>query len=499
MPGVLIIQIKVKPDVRMDILEKILGSRKNIAANEQVVDFPTANLFASALDEDGRVFPIVWSLVDPGFRVAVEENKVRGSIENPSLNDAFDSMRGLRADYVLTIVAWHEADSLMASATLYSGRNQVWRDQRSVSAVIGGSADDETAASSLCRTWTALLGGGPFKNLPQKRLRNTPDPEQGLKPAVADNAFVAPKTGDTREVLAEAAKRMSAGQGASAVNLLRDAIDREPLDPERRVALVNALIQLGEPLVAAIEARQAAELMPDKIEIRIAAARAWIAAGKGAEALVDLNVAIAHDAESPQVRLLLGELQLAEMKLSFAIEHFDKAIGKAPSAEAHFMRGVARMAAGDAEGAKKDFDEARKLEPNPQPSELVRRYRIAIRIVQGLSAVAGNGVRSVIPRARLRPSDADVKAEVDAEDARVRACLALLDTLNPPEAHKPSHERRQLALKLLLQTLSDVKAHQSSPNEEALSEATITLGEALKQIQAAAAAFDRETAQASGG
>ena len=56
-----------------------------------------------------------------------------------------------------------------------------------------------------------------------------------------------------------------------------------------------------------------------------------------------------------------------------------------------------------------------------------------------------------------------------------------------------------LALKLLLQAMSDVRAHQGSPNEDALGDATINLGEAMKQMQAAAAAFGREIAKAAGG
>lgn len=492
-PGALIVQQDVTKEARAEIVKRITNRPPTREWEPGMIDAKVGSMLASFLDKDGRVFPVVWSLTDAYFRAAVDEGKVNGSMDNPSWADVSDTRPKLKCDYLLLIVAWREGDAVIASLKLYNGRREVWRDDRSMTAQKNGTFDLPTALESLASTWSQLLADGPLKALPRQRSKPQEDPGAGQKPPQQDNPNVGgAKPPPNNEAVELAMKKLAAGQPYAAMNLLRDAVDAEPLEPERRKLLVSVLQQVSEFTLAAEEARRAAGLFPARSEFRVLAARAWLQAKNSEEALKDLNEAVAHDPDAYETRLLLGDLQLEQLRFAFAKEHFDKAIGKNPTADALYSRGLARAFLGDVQGAKDDWGEAGRLSPSIDSAKALSRFRLAATLALGFGESASAEIRAVLPLARSNAKDPATAAAV-AEVARKAGTLsAVLATLAPPPPHTRSFQRLVLASKLLIQSVSEAQALLATPSDDLMSEASITLGEALKQLKDARTAFDSE-------
>jgi tetratricopeptide (TPR) repeat protein len=247
-----------------------------------------------------------------------------------------------------------------------------------------------------------------------------------------------------------------------------------------------------DPAAAAAEARRTALLLPGDPRLRVLSARAWLRAGDGKAAREDLNEAIARDPNGVETRLLLAEINLQDGKPEAALEHVDSVIKNGSSADALFLRAVARAALGGAEGTAQDLAEIAKLEPAPTNDVLARRYAVAARIVHDSTKSSLEDERSLMQRALVRRKDEAVKDELERLVRLARARTALLSGLIPPVTHRPSHERRLLAFRLIGQSLTDLAAFIEDGDEDTLSEARINLGEAIKHANGAAEDFAKE-------
>ena len=72
------------------------------------------------------------------------------------------------------------------------------------------------------------------------------------------------------------------------------------------------------------------------------------------------------------------------------------------------------------------------------------------------------------------------------------AMAAVLDGARPAAKHAESHDRRTLCVRLLGQSLADLAAFAKTGDDDAIVEARINLGEALKQLGQARASFAKE-------
>ncbi|HWA84050.1 MAG TPA: hypothetical protein VG820_11470, partial [Fimbriimonadaceae bacterium] len=181
------------------------------------MDTPIADFVANEFEVEGRVVPIVWGISDPIFRAAVEERKIRSGEEMPTLGEALDVARKLKAEYVLATDMRAGTDKLYASAVLYRNGKQVWRDPagdvegmishwktmlrkkqmtqeefdrqvleatfRSSSVQVGSKFGQDDTLRSFARTWVAMLNSGPFLSYPKAPTHPTPPPGQGETPA----------------------------------------------------------------------------------------------------------------------------------------------------------------------------------------------------------------------------------------------------------------------------------------------------------------------------
>ncbi|HJP83196.1 MAG TPA: hypothetical protein VJ835_06780, partial [Fimbriimonadaceae bacterium] len=335
--GVLIIQEKM-PDDR-------LGD-PNVAI---------ANTMAEQLERAGVFAPVVWSYTDPIFRAATTDGLIKNPPEVPTIDQAQDAAKKLKVEYIIFVRAYQFGNSVMGRIQLFKGGKLIWKDpakgtelidpsqkptpidgvdkngkptkiypkpetikteDRPMSVMGPNGLNLEDSALSLARTWTEYIKAGPMKGQAVQPKIQTPDPLPGTRTEVPVEAII-PKVKpavDNKQLLADLDAMVRSGQSTSAILMLRDAVDAEPLDVERRIALVRTLLLVGQPELAAKEARRAAELLPERVELRAMAARAWMQAGREDEAMGDLNEAVARDPNSVETRMLLGEVNLMKLR-----------------------------------------------------------------------------------------------------------------------------------------------------------------------------------------
>jgi len=503
-PGVIVVQIDQKTEI-VEAAKKIYGKDggrpANLTAKFDAFEFERdlrlvtmEEVAADQLYEDGRLTPISWAMTDPIFRAAVEDRIIERPADSPNLADVVAILPKLRAQYILQVYAFQNGDDVWTLAKLYKGDKEIWKDEvRAWQSQVQSQFDEENAKVSIARTWVQFMAGGPLKNLTPRPKASTPAAQPGLRPTAA-NVSPPPSQAatDNKQLMIEAMKLMSGKQFAEAINLLRDAVDAEPSDFERRQALISALNQINEPRLAADEARRAAHLNPEKVELWVLAARGWMAAGMNAEAVSDLNEAVARDPDGYATRMLLGEVQLDQGRLPLAVDHLSAALAKSPSAFALRLRAFALAASGNAAGSSADLAAAKSIAEPETPEEAIRRHRVAKKLTLKLADDAGSELRIYVQRARMNPKDEELKASAADLEAKLKAIESCFSDELAPAAHQNSNDRLLLALKLLVQTIADLRGSFGTLDEDALTEATINLGEAFKAMKAARTEFESE-------
>jgi tetratricopeptide (TPR) repeat protein len=477
-------------------------------------NFNLSQVMAGRLDEDGRLRPIVWSVTDPIFRVAMEDRVIRPS-ENPTPAEIQDVASKLRCDYVMEITFWKRDQEIFARARLLRKGKEVWKDPsdgsapnipapagarplneqeknaRRMEVAVNGATSMSDVINSLAGTWRDMLNAGPLKTVADRPRQDTPQPDQGQANKV-EPPKPPPKV-DNSALMADVMKKLATGDRAGAVALLRDAIDAEPLDRDRRRALYDTLISAGLTLDAAQQARRAAQILPNGAEFWALAARAWLIVGKETEAQQDLNEAVARDPENQETRLLLGEIALLKSDLPDAKRHLDAAIEKGLTTDGLLLRGFyGAMTGGDS--ATADFQRAKELGAF-DGDRLEKTYNLAVRLSRATLGDAGEAARNLMTMARRDRQEAGIEPARATLRERVTRALAILDPIPVPKKHEASDGDRRLALKLLSQFLSELDAFLKSGDEDAAGDAAITLGEALRRWREGEARFANEVTE----
>lgn len=511
-PEVLIIQLRAPRDAKE-------------ADNVAILSY-----IAQELDDEGRVVPIAWSLTDPVFRAAVDDGHIKRPPTYPSMELAFEIANKLRITYVLAVQVWKKDGSVLAKGALYKGGKILWKDpdlsaadmenrrkaleteaknaakagaqapqvdpdlmeSRLIEVTVGNAGFDLDGASrSLARTWTHLLGSGPFASHPAHPKAAPPVPvDEGTKPAVVAPPPPPPKA-DNRKLSEDSMRLMAAGQTDAAIAMLRDAVDSEPLDAERRRLLIQSLLAAQRPRQAAEQGRRAAELLPTQIEFRTLAAQAWLQAGDLDEANADLNEAVARDPEAVATRSLLGDVSLHRLKPEDAITHYEVVIGKAPSTDALCRRALAYALLGQKDKVAADLVLVAK---SGWGSAAGASFIFTSTIIDRSVLPLGDDARTLLQRARVKPDAPEVATDIAEMLQQAEALAAVVEAVPIPQKHQPSAEQRKLALKLLAQFLAELSAYVRTRDEDALTDATIDLGEAIKNAKAAQERFATESA-----
>lgn len=449
---------------------------------------PMYGEIAQELDNDGRVNTIVWSVTDPVFRIATEEGKIKPG-PRPTPEGGRDVVRRLKIAYLLVFTAVRDGDFVTAKAGLYRGASSrpIWTDEKTMSVTVGGAPDTASLASTIGRTWTRLLAQGPLKDLPPRPAVAEPPPAAGAQPPVTPLAE-APREPDFSVRFAEADKLLETGDPYGAVLLLRDLADANPLHAECRVRLIQALMRADEPAMAADEARRAAALLPDRPALRVLAVEALLQDGKLAEARAEVTGAIGRNPTDPAAHLLSGYLSLLAYETSSATQSFGQS--QALRASWPAALGLACAAALDADPKACHGHLARLAELGydaEDPARAVWARRLTPVLAEAIKRF-GDDARSFLQRARARREADETKVE-HARLARVAEGLqALIERLGFPEGQTTTRDVVLLGIKQSRLFLVDMGGYLESADAQTLTDASITLNEALKNLKDAFAA-----------
>jgi hypothetical protein len=89
-----------------------------------------------------------------------------------------------------------------------------------------------------------------------------------------------------------------------------------------------------------------------------------------------------------------------------------------------------------------------------------------------------------------------VADEIDAQERLGKACVAFLGENPANLRYEKSHANRLLAMNLLIQSMSELRAYCANGDEDSLSEARIDFGEMLKALENAKLEFAKESKDA---
>jgi tetratricopeptide (TPR) repeat protein len=446
-----------------------------------------ANYIAGEMDELAKLEAVVWSLTDPILRAATTAGKISYK-ETISQAEADAIAKKLGAEYLLIAQARRDAGSYRGKVELFRSGKSIWKDEQNLAVKSESSSDTDSSLRSLARSLVLRMNSEAFKGLPSQKATVTPALTEGQAPVqVAVPRPTQPVKKDNGPLLRNVESLIGSQKTANAIALLRDAVDSDPLDVELRLALGNALLNI-DPSTAAMEARNAAGVLPESAELRVLAARAWMRAGKPDEAQTDLNEAMARNPDGSVTRILLGEIGVAQLKPERSLDHLNQAIKAEDSSYARFLRAFAYALAGSADAMKADLDQVAKFEPKPTPAEIQRRYDFAADVLDRSIQLDSNAVRALVQRAIVKPNDKEVLDAVDLARRQIRSRGTFAESLGVPTAFKRVQEQRLLAYKLMAQSLTDLLGYMAGGGDESLTDSRINLGEAIRNASEARAA-----------
>lgn len=486
-------------------------------------NLPLDAYIAQALDEQGRVEPVVWSLTDPLFRALVDAGQIPPALTEPSLEQIPNAARAAQADFTLVIWAQRFENRVRPVATLYrgAGRRQIWNygvwerrldpwtneqaqaldpealrrfQQRATdpvpefgAVIINNNVDWDFTSRTIARTWAILTAEGPFRDFPPQPRNRLPDPAPSLTtPNNPTAEIVAPAA--EREALDRAEKHLLAGRRDLAILVLRDAVDQNPFAARLRTRLAKLMLDAGLYADAAREAERAAPVSDAPADLFLVAAHAYTLANDPVRARNALNHALARGHDGPFTQALLGEVYILQSDFEKAIEAFSRSIESGPTPKAFVGRAIAFALMGDSDRCRQDLLRI----ADADPEALADAYLSAITLAdQKFDTIASN-LRELPPLLRTKPKDPPLVARAATAAIQARALAALVDTIPVPRKFAVSHRSRALAHKLIAQSALEILEFAQTEDSDLASEGTLSLGEAIRLMQRVRPLFQDE-------
>jgi putative PEP-CTERM system TPR-repeat lipoprotein len=158
----------------------------------------------------------------------------------------------------------------------------------------------------------------------------------------------------------------SEGQHARAVQLLREAVQRDPRNLQASLALAEAMAMQGAP-DAEVDAvlQKAIEAMPSEWQARLALIERMLRRDDAKAAVAEAQRAVAALPEAPQVHDALGRAHLASGDTNQALASFARFQALSPeSVLPHLRRASAQLAGRDEAGALRSVQRALEAQPD---------------------------------------------------------------------------------------------------------------------------------------
>lgn len=467
-------------------------------------NFSLTSFVADQLDKDGRVRPVVWSLTDPVFRQWVNKDVFGPFEQNPSQSQALDTARKLGVRYVLLVRGYRVEQDMVAIAELFSNGRSVWRfgprkpDKRkdiviqtdgrydekatrdlqsrlpdliksgggTFTVYQGGVIDAVETARAVASTWNALLGDGPFKDLPSKpRL---PDPAGGngqLDPTdVGDPGDV-----DAENVLLLAKQYIEQRKIGKALILLREACDRNPFDHEARRLMVTTMLASGMATEGAEAAQAATRLTPDDPAAWLLAAHAWVVASDPDKAEANIEAAKARGAVSEAFLQLEGDIALLRGDAKTAMTKYSAV----KTANSSVRKAVALCLTGDSAGCL-----AALASMGEDPLSEADYSAVVLFVERSLLQVTDQA-QAILPTIRLHPGAPETLSDARSLTRLTSSLSDLVSHIKPPKMHADSHEARKLAHILLAQAAMEALEFAEKNDPDTGEEAAATFAQAF--------------------
>ncbi|MCC6404632.1 MAG: hypothetical protein IT207_11550 [Fimbriimonadaceae bacterium] len=459
---------------------------------------------AEELDNLRRVSTVLWSVADPRFAEWLKPDTVKVDPTKPEIRTALDLAKANGADFVLWVRATKHPEGIRPSAVLYERGRKVWsfepknerprlptgikatkedRDkwQREAEAllatsgmllvVVDGNPDWELTSTSVARTWANQLGQTVLQRFPA-----APEPP----PAHLAGGARLGQPQAVAELVRAADDAAAQGNTLQELAALRRAVDAGPFDSSLRLRLATVLLATGLLAEADACAAEAAPLANDPVPFWQIGVEARMALGNLEGAAQLMNQMLGNEASGGEA---LGILALLK---------------SGPAASMDLLKGLStpraaiwRAVAGASQGALEDVDANLGLLAPNETEISPRDYNIFVLVLDRSLSTLPEQLRLLVPR--IRSADpGSLEAEARRVSQHCESLLALVMKLEPPEAHRRSHDGRRLAQSLLFQSARETLAFAIGGDEDDRLNAGVSLSEAVRNLEAARAMYVAE-------
>ena len=157
---------------------------------------------------------------------------------------------------------------------------------------------------------------------------------------------------------------IASGNVSEAVIAYKNAVQLDPVSPEARLALADALTRLGDSRGALAEYVRAADLKPDDADLQVKAGNLLLAVGGLADAKSRAERALAKNPSHVEAHILLGNALGGYQDLDKALGQMEEAIRLDPArAPTHMQLAIVQQALGRKSEAEAAFKKAISLDP----------------------------------------------------------------------------------------------------------------------------------------
>ncbi len=461
----------IAPPARVLIVQDKFG-----AVDSADAELSLDNFLAQEFDDSGKTKAIVWSITDPIFRTAKQDGLLQGLPVTPNLEQAKIGARALRADYLIWCSAVRKGDKIQGKIEVFKDGRSVLKDSQGFGVATRGELDAIATVKSIGRSWFIKISSNLWKEAPIAAKVEAPEPVKGQAPEVV-TPVAAPTNanGALRTQFEELVKT----DKSKALIFIKDAVDAQPLDADRRVMLILFLMK-EDPIAAVIEARRATKLIPEDVQLRNLAAQSSIQAGKPEEARDELLEAVARQPEDVALRISLAVVFLRSGEPAKAIELCDRAVKLQNNPEILFRRALCRALLGGIDGMKSDLDAAEAQMPNPVPQVVEARCALSQAVYLLVVQSDLESTRNLIQLVAIRPKDELIRERLQSMQRVVASRGAFLERLNPPANLRGFFTGLNLAHKLHQQCLLDLQDFTAKESDDLLTEARLNFGESLR-------------------
>jgi pentatricopeptide repeat protein len=477
-----------------------------------------ATPLAQLLEETRRVDVLIYDPSAPYIQRLVQEGSLKASDVGAQLSDEQKRriVQALGGEFALTVrAAWSDKPPVMpkgkkkidpsllqnlptSSVIVVSavwmpvGGGRAWQVQLESQpvqrALAGGgmTVDPVSTARTAASNLVARLIAEPLATLARVDVtqKEAQSAQQGTAAATDASTLM-------KQFLEEGQKYARAGDLANAIESYRKAADAKPTDPEPRRRLIEAYLQRRMEDAALAEGMRAVQIVSDSTPLLLALADAYMSANRLDEAETMYRRMLERDPQNVAAWLHLGDLLWNRARITEAEECYAQAAQKSPTnteplmrlaklylARAQFAR--AQEVVGNLYALLPEEDETRRGEVYATLADGVETgiTQIAQRIQEAIASYSNGGVTLETLFKTLK-----------GLEAQCNDLQRFTQSLKPVPRVLDAHQRFQLAVSLLQQSLGSLLSFAETKETRYQEEGMLLRSEALRELANASRAL----------